>query len=112
MISEIGFLEAVWPAPENIIAGTTLKLSGHSQGAYSAFNLGDHVGDNIDDVKKNRQLLIEALNLPSEPCWLDQCIALQSFQNQVMKGIYLEMRVLRVQQRKYVWYSQQIVCPF
>ena len=72
MISEIGFLEAVWPAPENIIAGTTLKLSGHSQGSYSAFNLGDHVGDNIDDVKKNRQLLSEALNLPSEPCWLDQ----------------------------------------
>jgi|TARA_B110000914_G_scaffold225113_1_gene244888 YfiH family protein len=72
MTSEIGFLDAVWPAPENIIAGTTLKMSGYSQGTYSAFNLGDHVGDNIDHVKNNRRLLCEVLNLPSEPCWLNQ----------------------------------------
>ena len=72
MISEIGFLEATWPAPKNIIAGTTLRQFGYSQGSFGALNLGDHVGDNIDNVKRNRQLLNDAMNLPSAPCWLKQ----------------------------------------
>jgi len=72
MICEIGFLEAVWPAPKNIIAGTTLRQSGFSQGSFGALNLGSHVGDNIDNVKRNRRLLRDAMNLPSEPCWLKQ----------------------------------------
>jgi YfiH family protein len=35
-------------------------------------NLGTHVGDDPQAVASNRRRLSEALNLPSEPLWLDQ----------------------------------------
>lgn len=63
---------ANWPAPKNITAMSTTRLSGFSQPPYDLNNLGLHVGDNEVDVMKNRQQLTEVLHLPSEPIWLDQ----------------------------------------
>jgi YfiH family protein len=61
-----------WPAPPNIHAFTTTRNNGTSSSSYSSFNLADHVGDNLEFVTQNRQLLAESLRLPSEPLWLDQ----------------------------------------
>ena len=65
-------LIANWPAPANIKALTTLRTHGNSQVPYDGNNLGLHVGDNPDDVQKNRQDLISNLALPSSPVWLEQ----------------------------------------
>ena len=61
-----------WPAPANIHAATTLRSGGVSQGAYASLNPAIHVGDDIDGVGQNRQLIRKMLDLPSEPVWLDQ----------------------------------------
>jgi hypothetical protein len=68
----ISWLSADWPAPEHVHAGTTLRHGGHSQGAYGAFNLAMHVGDSEQLVLANRQQLKAALNLSTEPAWLQQ----------------------------------------
>ena len=61
-----------WPAPENVACITTSRRGGFSQGRYSSLNLAAHVGDNVEHVKKNRDLLIDRLQLPGEPVWLNQ----------------------------------------
>ena len=66
-----------WPAPENIKAFTSTRKAGVSEGAFASFNLALHVEDNPQQVKQNRQLLFEALNLPSEPVWLEQVHGVQ-----------------------------------
>ena len=66
------FKLANWPAPKNISALTTTRLSGFSQSPWDSNNLGLHVGDNPDHVLKNRQQLTSLLNLPADPIWLNQ----------------------------------------
>ncbi|MGL5742573.1 MAG: peptidoglycan editing factor PgeF [Legionella sp.] len=63
---------ANWTAPKNISALTTTRLSGFSQAPYDSNNMGLNVGDDDQHVLKNRQQLIELLNLPGEPQWLQQ----------------------------------------
>lgn len=70
------FIVPDWPAPATIRACTTVRHP-HSAGALSAppfdgLNLGDHVGDDPEQVRQNREWLQSALNLPSEPVWLKQ----------------------------------------
>lgn len=61
-----------WPAPANVRAATSLRIGGHSRGAYASFNLGSHVGDDAEAVAANRRQLAEELKLPAEPQWLEQ----------------------------------------
>ncbi len=68
----IGWLEASWPAPAHVRAGTTLRRLGQSSSPYEHFNLALHVGDDADKVLANRAMLKSYLQLPMEPCWLEQ----------------------------------------
>jgi YfiH family protein len=61
-----------WPAPANVYAATTLRSGGVSCGAYASLNPALHVGDDVDQVKQNRQIIKDLLNLPGEPVWLEQ----------------------------------------
>ena len=63
---------ANWKAPTNISALTTTRLGGYSKPPFDNNNLAFHVEDNAADVEKNRQQLVELLNLPNEPVWLEQ----------------------------------------
>jgi copper oxidase (laccase) domain-containing protein len=71
-VPQLQYITPDWPAPPNVRALTTTRLGGASRGPYESFNLGDHVGDDPGAVQRNRELLREALNLPSEPLWLKQ----------------------------------------
>ena len=62
------WLQADWPAPANVHAGTSWRQGGISQGAYASLNLALHVGDDVQAVLENRQ----RLGLPAEPVWLNQ----------------------------------------
>ncbi|WP_428035999.1 polyphenol oxidase family protein, partial [Amphritea sp.] len=68
---------AEWPAPANIRAFTTTRLEGESDGVYSSFNLGDHVGDDAERVAANRQALSEQLGFVKQPQWLKQVHGIQ-----------------------------------
>ncbi|GAB3378674.1 peptidoglycan editing factor PgeF [Lysobacter fragariae] len=66
-------LPADWPAPKNIRAFTTLRQGlGVSKAPFDAFNLGLRAGDDLDAVRRNRELLVEHAALPASPEWLRQ----------------------------------------
>jgi len=64
------FITPDWDAPSGVKSLITTRLGGVSAAPYDTFNLGDHVGDNPEFVRQNRQLL--AKSLPGEPLWLKQ----------------------------------------
>jgi len=66
------FFTPEWPAPAQIRALVTTRQGGCSIAPYASFNLADHVGDNTEDVLKNRAKLRQDLNLKNEPFWLKQ----------------------------------------
>lgn len=68
-----GWLEADWPAPAGVCAGTTTRrFPGVSQAPFDRANFGARCGDDPAAVARNRAMLRELLNLPSEPRWLHQ----------------------------------------
>ena len=66
------WIEADWPAPAGIIAGTTTRRGGASEGAYRSMNLGAHVGDEPERVAANRERFVAEFGLGAEPDWLTQ----------------------------------------
>jgi hypothetical protein len=62
------FIQPDWPAPARVIAGTTCRTGGVSQGPYASLNLAAHVGDDPAAVATNRA----RLGLPAGPAWLQQ----------------------------------------
>lgn len=61
-----------WPAPPNVRALVTTRRGGFSVGPYAGLNLALHVDDDPEAVRRNRELLVRAAGLPSEPIWLQQ----------------------------------------
>jgi YfiH family protein len=62
-----------WTLPRQVHAAVTLRDGpGVSQPPYGSFNLGMHSGDRIEAVSSNRDVLRQALDLPSMPRWLRQ----------------------------------------
>lgn len=61
-----------WPAPATVVAFTTTRRGGCSAGAYTSLNLADHVGDDPENVRRNRERLRTAFELPGDPVWLAQ----------------------------------------
>jgi hypothetical protein len=61
-----------WPAPPGVIAVSTTRLGGTSDGPFAGLNLAMHVGDLAAAVRKNRALLMEHLGLGQPPRWLNQ----------------------------------------
>ncbi len=68
----VTWIAADWPAPDNVIGGTTLRTGGVSSGEFAALNLADQVGDESAAVAENRRRFRSQLSLPSEPNWLKQ----------------------------------------
>ena len=68
----LNILPANWEAPKNIVAFSTTRLHGNSPTPYASLNLGDHCGDNTNNVHHNRQRLMTDQQLPAEPTWLRQ----------------------------------------
>jgi hypothetical protein len=61
-----------WPAPPSIRACCTTRPGGFSLAPYDSLNVGLHVGDSAERVARNRARLREQLELPCEPCWINQ----------------------------------------
>jgi YfiH family protein len=62
------YIQPNWPAPNNVRAFTTCRSGGFSTPPFDSFNLAQHVGDDQDLVKRNRQLLPNHQNFT----WLNQ----------------------------------------
>ena len=66
----MSFINPQWPAPSPIHALVSTRAGGVSKHPYDSLNLGDHVGDQFEDVLANRAIFAKAL--PSKPLWLKQ----------------------------------------
>jgi len=66
------WLEPGWPVPPQVRAVSTTRLGGLSAAPHDSFNLAGHVGDDDAHVIANRRRLIQALDIPAEPVWLNQ----------------------------------------
>ena len=70
--SRLAWITPDWPAPPSVCALTTTRTGGTSVAPYASLNLGAGTGDVPAAVARNRALLLSALGLEHEPCWLDQ----------------------------------------
>ena len=68
----MNWLTPVWPVPGNVRAASTLRCGGVSIAPYDSLNLAAHVEDAPAAVEANRRQLRGAMQLPGEPCWLQQ----------------------------------------
>lgn len=64
------WLQADWPAPARVRSCVTTRSFGPSQSPFDCFNLGDHVGDDPQQVQANRDWLAQQLGCA--PVWLEQ----------------------------------------
>lgn len=63
-------LSLSWAAPPGVAAFMSTRQGGRSAGAFTGFNLGDHVGDEVAAVMANRRALEQAMG--ARPVWLRQ----------------------------------------
>ncbi|MBT8419629.1 MAG: peptidoglycan editing factor PgeF, partial [Gammaproteobacteria bacterium] len=68
----VTFIEPNWPAPVNVRAYTTTRFGGVSKPPWDSLNLAIHVGDAADAVAANRAILMQRLDLPTAPHWINQ----------------------------------------
>lgn len=57
MTFELPLIVPDWPAPSWVNAASTTRVGGVSKPPWDSLNLGTHVGDDPEDVTKNRALL-------------------------------------------------------
>jgi YfiH family protein len=67
-----GWIRADWPVSDSVVAGTTTRVGGVSNGVFASLNLGAHVGDDPAAVAENRSRFVTMCDLPAEPAWLTQ----------------------------------------
>jgi hypothetical protein len=61
-----------WNFPPGVRACCTTRTGGVSAAPFDSLNLALHVGDDAARVVQNRELLRQQLELPAEPCWINQ----------------------------------------
>ena len=71
-VQTMDFIEPQWPAPANILALSTTRGGGYSKTPFAGLNLGHHVGDVLQSVSANRDLLYQRLPAHTRLQWLQQ----------------------------------------
>lgn len=69
--STLQLIEPNWPAPASVQAIISTRKGGHSVAPYHSANLGDHVGDDLSQVIRNRQILAQQTGIKHWQ-WLHQ----------------------------------------
>ena len=77
MSNEIELIQPDWSTPSKVKSLLTTRVGGYSKDGFSSFNLATHVGDDLESVQKNRELLTR--HLPSNPIWLNQVHGIEVF---------------------------------
>ena len=66
------WIQADWPTPNHVKAGTSIRIGGYSHPPYNESNLSLNVGDEPKKVKKNRSRILTNLGINTEHVWLEQ----------------------------------------
>ena len=70
--SRLAWITPDWPAPPAVRVVTTTRSGGVSRAPYASLNLATGTGDAPAAVARNRAMVMSALEIELEPCWLDQ----------------------------------------
>ena len=70
--SRLAWITPDWPAPPAVRVVTTTRSGGVSRAPYASLNLATGTGDVPAAVARNRAMVMSALEIEREPCWLDQ----------------------------------------
>ena len=70
--SRLAWITPDWPAPPAVRVVTTTRSGGVSRAPYASLNLATGTGDAPAAVARNRAMVMSALEIEREPCWLDQ----------------------------------------
>ena len=71
-LSNIAFIQPNWPAPAHICAYASTRLGGVSAAPYDGLNLGAHVNDSTESVRRNRDEFQAKIAMPDTLRWLNQ----------------------------------------
>jgi len=61
-----------WDVPESVKVYSTTRVGGVSEPPFDTLNLGTHVKDKQQHVLENRARVVEAMQAPNQPYWLNQ----------------------------------------
>jgi len=61
-----------WAVPNRVKVFSSTRVGGVSEPPFDTLNLGAHVKDNQQHVLENRALVVEAIQAPGQPLWLNQ----------------------------------------
>ena len=70
--SRLAWITPDWAAPPAVRVVTTTRSGGVSRAPYASLNLAAGTGDAPAAIARNRAMIMSALGLDREPCWLDQ----------------------------------------
>lgn len=68
----MSYFKPDWNTASQVNAISSMRNGGVSKAPFASMNLGSHVGDDIDNVMKNRHQLQQMVNMPTTPIWLNQ----------------------------------------
>lgn len=66
----MSLIQPDWPTPSAVQSLFSTRSGGVSKAPFDSLNLGDHVGDQTQDVLTNRSIFTQ--DLPNNPLWLQQ----------------------------------------
>ncbi len=70
--NKTAFIFPDWEVNDKIVALTTTRQNGVSKGNFEGFNIAAHVGDDSECVVRNRESLIQLLDVNVDLQWLEQ----------------------------------------
>ncbi|MGZ4999666.1 MAG: peptidoglycan editing factor PgeF [Methylomonas sp.] len=83
----MNWIKPDWPLPGHVHAAVTLRTGGVSAGNYAALNPAGHVNDEPSQVKTNRQIIKNMLQLPADPVWLQQVHGVRVVKADAVSGL-------------------------
>ncbi|MFQ3250778.1 peptidoglycan editing factor PgeF [Glaciecola sp.] len=60
-MSHLSFIQPTWPVNKRVFCASTTVNGGVSRARFKGLNLGAHVGDDLNSVDTNRQLLLDEI---------------------------------------------------
>jgi len=70
--NEVKIISPDWDVPGSVKVYSTTRVGGVSEPPFDTLNLGTHVKDNQAHVLENRARVVEAIQAPNQPLWLNQ----------------------------------------
>jgi len=70
--NDVKLIGPQWAVPKRVKVFSTTRIGGGSEPPFDTLNVGTHVKDNLQHVLENRARVVQAMQAPNQPIWLNQ----------------------------------------